>query len=246
MKVAVLMLSYERYDTFKMVLDHNLKNAGHPFDLFIWDNGSQDYRVKQLARSIHPYSLYLSDNNVGIAKALNIMMDTAIRLHKYDAVHFMANDILESKNWLSDKVKYLKAIPESGMISICPGEHMYPYGEIAGRPAFVGDVIGNCMISRQVYDAVGKFREDFGRYGPIDNDYNVRCQMKGFVNYYIPGKSTHLDDHNNTLYGYDKAASVQATWPVHVASIQEYINNPGRVYIAPDGETTMNMAEYVP
>jgi len=240
------MLSYERYDTLKKVLDHNLKNAGYPFDLFVWDNGSTDSRVCSLIESYSPERHYKPCKNKGIAPALNFMMSVSF-LRGYDAVHFMANDILEPDNWLLSKVQYLQAIPSSGTISHCPGDTGYPYQEIAGRPMFPGDVVGNCMISRQVYEQVGSLREDFGNYGPIDNDYNTRCRIRGFINYYIPGMSIHLDDHNNTLYGYDKAAIVQKTWPVYVGSIAEYMSNPESCYIPPDGQHTLEMDQhYVP
>ncbi|HWV64365.1 hypothetical protein [Chitinophaga sp.] len=244
MKVAVLMLSYERYDTLKRVLDHNLANAGHPFDLFIWDNGSKDERVLKLFNKSEVKTIYSSHTNEGIARPFNFMLSGLDNL-QYDAYHFMANDILEPDNWLYSKIKYLEAIPNSGMIAHCPGDTGYPYNEIAGRPLYIGDVIGNCMISRQVFQKVGAFREDFGLYGPIDCDYNTRCRIAGFINYYIPGKSIHLDDGDRNLYGYNKDEAVAKTWPVYVDSIDGYLADPDSIYKVPDGETNFNAEQYV-
>ncbi|MBC9913174.1 glycosyltransferase family 2 protein [Chitinophaga varians] len=273
MKVAVLMLSFERYETLKHVLEHNLANAGYPFDLFVWDNGSQDDRIPELIRWHEPKHFYPAKENKGIAAPLNDMIRFAYSLG-YDAFHVMANDILEPDNWLSDKVEFIKLLGKlhiplvngkllgspnhttvsSGMVSIPPGEHNYPEVtpcfDASDRPNIVGpiryypgDVIGQFLITREVYEAVGAFREDFGYYGPIDNDYNVRCAAKGFVNYYIPGQSIHLGD-DNPGYGYDKGTVVQETWPRHVENVYRYLEDPTTAYIPPSGECTINMKQF--
>lgn len=243
MKVAVLMLSFERYDTLKRVLEHNLANAGCEFDLFIWDNGSKDERVLSMLRKTGGKVFSLVSNK-GIAYPLNVMMLYAYN-RGYEAFHVMANDILEPNNWLADKVKYLSAFGKSGMISICPGPIPYMPSYLSmDMPFYFGDVIGQFMISRQVYEQVGRFREDFGHYGPIDNDYNARCIAKGFVNYYIPGQSIHLGD-DNPGYGYNKHQVVAATWPVHVQNTVKYAQDPDSAYLAPENnDYTINMDQF--
>lgn len=246
MKVAVLMLSYERYDTLKRVLEHNMNNAGHPFDVFVWDNGSKDIRVHEL---LEEYADYINCNgvNAGIAYPLNRLTKLAYS-EGYDAFHVMANDILEPDNWLVDKVSYLTSSIQtkerSGMISISPDPIPYKESYYCGKKVYIGDVIGQFMISREVYEKVGGFNEAFGYYGPIDNDYNARCRLSGFLNYYIPGQSEHLHDASGENYGYDKAALVAKTWPVHVANVERYRANPETCCIPVDGEHLINMKQY--
>ncbi|MEZ2446115.1 glycosyltransferase family 2 protein [Chitinophaga sp. RCC_12] len=243
MRVAVLMLSYERYDTLKQILEHNMNNAGYPFDLFVWDNGSKDERVIPLLDSVAKI-VWKCDRNYGIAAPFNVMIDHCYRCG-YDAFHVMANDIFEPSNWLADKIRYLAGIPMSGMISICPGEMPYlPSYLSMDLPCHMGDVIGQFMISRRVYEKVGGFNEEFGNYGPIDNDYNARCAVSGFVNYYIPGQSQHIDSSPADLYGYDKAAAVAKTWPIHEANVRKYSENPESAYIPVDGECIVNMKQF--
>lgn len=267
------MLSFERYDTLKRVLEHNMANAGYPFDLFVWDNGSKDQRVKDLLKVSKYHSLWLMRENSGIAKPLNDMMQCAFN-EGYDAFHVMANDILEPDNWLRDKVGFIQLLDKphiplvngrllgspnhttvsSGMVSIPPGEHNYsevtPCFDPSDKPDidgpiryYPGDVIGQFMISREVYEKVGAFREDFGHYGPIDNDYNARCAAMGFVNYYIPGRSIHLGS-DNPGYGYDKATVVHETWPRHMDNVCRYLEDPSTAYIPPAGECTINMKQF--
>lgn len=268
-----MMLSYERYETLKQVLEHNMNNAGYPFDLFIWDNGSQDKRVLKLLSEQNAAVVY-ANKNEGIARPFNELMDSCYLLG-YDAFHVMANDILEPDNWLADKITMIGALNKlhiplqngellgsptfvrvkSGMVSIAPGSHNYPevtpcFHEAdipaAGYPSvyYPGDVIGQFMITREVYEKIGGFNEEFGYYGPIDNDYNARCAATGFVNYYIPGQSQHIDTSPADLYGYNKAAAVAKTWPIHVENVKRYQENPESCYMPVSGECIVNMKQF--
>jgi GT2 family glycosyltransferase len=244
MKVAVLMLSFNRYELLKKTLPHNANNAGYPFDLYIWDNGSTDIRVRQYLDSLHNVkSVIFNKENAGIAKPFNDMLN--VIWQDYDAFLFMANDIKEPKNWLLHRVTYAQVIPESGMISVACGPHNYRQTTINHLPVYAGDVIGQFMITRKVFEKVGYFREDFGLYGPIDNDYNIRCRQLGFVNYYIPGiTANHLDDKDDKKYGYSKKDKVKETWQQFTQDVQRYADTEA-CYIPYDGQLTMNMKDYV-
>lgn len=246
MKVAILMLSYERYDTLVKVLPNNLAKAECEVDLFVLDQGSKDQRVIDFLRNFDYKAAGVGfgvtsfgESNTGIAAGFNRLISYAHSLG-YDAFQFMANDILEQPGWIARKVEYLQAIPHSGMVSIPCGDHGYPSRKMAGLWLNAGDVIGQFMLSRQAYEKVGAFREAFGKYGPVDNDYNTRCTKAGFVNYYLPNhRAEHLDDYDNDLYGYDKAEAVAKTWPQYMDTLSE----PG--FYFPPGEYSINAKEYV-
>lgn len=251
MRVAVLMLSYNRYELLAETMIKNREIAGRPYDLFVWDNASTDERVGNLLlkmeRDTYIKKLWFNPYNVGIAKAFNEML--AYVRNSYDAFVFMANDILEPVDWLADRVKYLDVFSNSGMISQSPHQVRpnYPAHRFPARKdllIYPGDVIGQFMISKQVLDKVGAFRDDWGEYAPIDNDYNYRCSRAGFVNYYIPGMAVHLDEAEPTNYGYDKQQRISETWAMHVAGLSQY-NDPANIYKPLPGELTHNMRDHV-
>jgi GT2 family glycosyltransferase len=244
MKVAVLMLSFNRYELLKKTLTHNVNNAGYPFDLYVWDNGSSDIRVRQYLETLpNVKSVVFNNENAGIAKPFNDMLNVICQ--DYDAFVFMANDIKEPKHWLLHRVSAAKAIQSSGMISVACSPHNYRLTVINGMSVYTGDVIGQFMITRQVFEKVGYLREDFGLYGPIDNDYNIRCRQLGFVNYYIPGISAiHLDDKDDKKYGYSKKDKVKETWQQFTQDVQRYADTEA-CYIPYDGQLTMNMKDNV-
>lgn len=241
MKVAIIMLSFERFDTLSRVLPNNLQHADGA-DLFVLDQGSADPRVLPLLKE-HAKEVFTLPDNVGISKGFNFLLKYCYDLG-YDAFQFMANDILEGAGWISQKVGYLKAIPNSGMVSIALGDHGYKSRQVNGAWINPGHVIGQFMINRTAYEELGALREDFGKYGPIDLDYNVRCERFGRVNYYLPIlRATHLDDYANQLYGYDKAKQVQDTWPSFVNSAAMY-EDLAYCHI-PNGEYTINAEQFV-
>lgn len=241
------MLSYNRFEIMPDVLQHNCDTAGYPFDLHVWDNNSSDNDIQDFFNQMYERgdlnSITYCTENVGIAKAFNSMLSKLG--DQYDAFVFMGNDIKEPPMWLYDRVKYLEAFPMSGMISISPHAVRPDYPELmlSGMPFYAGDVIGQFMISKQVLDRVGSLIEYFGKYGPIDNDYNLRCSIAGFVNYYIPGKAFHIDESTPTDYGYNKQECIAETWPIHVKSISNY--NACNIYLPLPGDLTINMKDHV-
>ena len=149
--------------------------------------------------------LFVQDN-YGIAAASNNVLRRAYE-EGYQAFVIMGNDILMPDGWLQDFVKHASAL--SGMIA-------YPIGTERWEVSYEM-VISSFFITRRVVDRVGLFDERFDPYGAIDLDYNKRCNEKGFVNFYLPGKvSNHIHDHDGVeLYGFSKTEMVQKTWALH-------------------------------
>lgn len=240
MKVAIIMLSYERFDTLVKVLPNNLLDAPDA-DLFVLDQGSTDPRILPLLKD-YAKEVFTLPDNVGIPRGFNFLLKYCYDLG-YDAFQFMANDIAEPAGWIKEKVKHLQAIPNSGMVSIALESHEYCSKNVNGMWVNPGHVIGQFMISRGAYEKLGALREDFGKYGPIDIDYNIRCERLGLLNYYLPGlRAQHLDDRANDLYGYDKAKQVSDTWPDLIESVSRY-DNTEYCHI-PNGEYTINADQY--
>ncbi|GEP95555.1 glycosyltransferase family 2 protein [Chitinophaga cymbidii] len=240
MKVAILMLSYERFDTLSKVLPSNMVHAAGA-DLFVLDQGSTDPRVLPFLKE-YAKEVFTLPDNVGISKGFNFLLKYCYDLG-YDAFQFIANDIMEPVGWITEKVKHLQAIPESGMVSIALADSGYCTKRVNGMWIHPGHVIGQFIISRATYEKLGALREDFGMYGPIDLDYNLRCEKLGLINYYIPClRAVHMDDRANDLYGYDKAQKVSDTWPEFINTVSRY-EDRSNCHI-PNGEYTINADQY--
>lgn len=186
MKVAVILLDYERHDYTQQVKDVNLKNAGHDFSLITIDRK-------------------------GIAAALN---EGIIKARGHDAIVTMANDILMPDGWLQAMVKAATAIPKTGMCGIHCVETLPPIQEINGIPVHPNDAaFGNALIPFTAINTIGYFNEDHDPYGMQDSDYGIRLKMAGFISYYLPGlRSRHIghDVGSDTPYRKMKDEGLQA------------------------------------
>lgn len=93
MRVAVLSLTRDRLDYTKRNFALLRENAGCPFDLYVFDNGSIDGTGNWLMDEDDAGRLYArwSPDNIGICSALNRLLDSA-GAENYDVVVRFDND----------------------------------------------------------------------------------------------------------------------------------------------------------
>jgi GT2 family glycosyltransferase len=218
MKVAVILLTLDRLELTKRVIDKNFYNSGLDADVFLIDNGSTKENFEAVIKH-YPYfkKTYQFKKNKGIATAINKGIEFA---KGYDAVVTLANDILMPQNWLINMVNSIKE--DTG----CIGIHC-----VEGLPDLVDgyhysqSVFGNVLIAANALKAVGKFNTDFDPYGMQDADYCYRLHKSGFKNYYLPNlKSEHIghDVGNGTEYRKMKDDSLAKAGEIWTKAIEHY------------------------
>lgn len=109
----------EMLDVLKLSLTSLRENAGLPFDLLVYDNGScKEARELLLAEyeAGHIQTLILSDRNMGKGGAWNVMLQAA----PGEIVAYADNDVLYAPGWLHESVKVLDAYPNVGMLTSRP------------------------------------------------------------------------------------------------------------------------------
>ena len=156
-------------------------------------------------------------NTEGIANALNEGLDE-FKNGDYDSIAFVANDILEPKDWLLKKLIALEKYPNAGIIaSTLEFERLVPNNEY---------IISNWIIRKEVIDKVGYFNESMFPYGPIDLEYCERVWVAGFKTYYACNYlAVHMGSHaQGNEYGYDKQEMVNKYWSQYTLDIQNYKN----------------------
>ena len=94
-------------------------NAGLPFDLMLFDNGSceevQQYLLDEFNTGNIEY-LLLSQKNLGKGGAWNLLFGGA----PGEIIAYTDNDVLFSKNWLKESVSLLETFPNVGMVTARP------------------------------------------------------------------------------------------------------------------------------
>jgi glycosyltransferase involved in cell wall biosynthesis len=127
-RIAVALLNYipflsgfyaETLDVLKVSLESMRKDAGLPFDLMIFDNGScaevRDFLIQEKEERRIQY-LILSEKNMGKGGAWNVMLAGA----PGEIIAYTDSDVLFSPNWLSRSVELLETFPNVGMVTARP------------------------------------------------------------------------------------------------------------------------------
>jgi GT2 family glycosyltransferase len=158
---------------------------------------------------------FVAINTEGVANAMNEAIDIA-GVDGYDAIAYLANDIVEPKDWLNKKVKALKYYPQAGIVASSLDRVRVGVNS--------EHIISNWLLSMKVVEQIGIFNESMFPYGPIDLDYCERANLAGFNTYYVKDcLAEHLGGHaTGDEYGYNKAELLQKNWAKHEADIKAY------------------------
>ena len=127
-RITVALLNYipflsgfyaETLDVLKVCIESMRRDAGLPFDLMVFDNGSclevHEYLAKEKEEGRIQY-LILSEKNVGKGGAWNVMLAGA----PGEIIAYTDSDVLFSPNWLSRSVEILETFPNVGMVTARP------------------------------------------------------------------------------------------------------------------------------
>jgi len=109
----------ETLDVLKVCLESMRRDAGLPFDLLVFDNGScaeaRDYLLREQAEGRIQYLMF-SEKNLGKGGAWNIMLAAA----PGEIIAYADSDVLFSPGWLLRSVEILETFPNVGMVTARP------------------------------------------------------------------------------------------------------------------------------
>ena len=124
-RITVALLNYipfisgfyaEALDVLKVSLESMRVEAGLPFDLLVFDNGScaevRDYLIGEKEAGRIQF-LLLSEKNLGKGGAWNIMLAGA----PGEIIAYTDSDVLFYPAWLSRSVELLEKFPNTGMVT---------------------------------------------------------------------------------------------------------------------------------
>lgn len=127
-RITVAVLNYipflsgfyaESLDVLKVCLESARRDAGLPFDLLVFDNGScaevRDYLIQEKEEGRIQY-LILSEKNIGKGGAWNVIFGGA----PGEIIAYADSDVLFFPGWLARSVEILETFPNVGMVTARP------------------------------------------------------------------------------------------------------------------------------
>lgn len=235
---SIVVPTYNRRDLVKKCVPHNINNSGvdrGSIELIWVDDGSTD-GVDEVIKELNPEISILKKNNEGVFKAYN----SGYVLSSGDWIIKMGSDLLLPNNWLLTLRGYLEAIPETAGIGIpikgfydyCEGGWLGEEKEFYGKRIYLAShLMGFYAFSRELFESVGYFDEDYGWYGPGDWDWAERANRTGELLYYISElKAEHLGDRDEPVIHKKKVDGAVAGERIMK---RKNIDDPLRVYYTP-------------
>lgn len=204
--VSVIIPNFNGLDLLKICLPSLRKQSFKNFEVILVDNGSDDGSVEFIKKNYPEFICLELNKNYGFAKAIN----RGIKKSKGRYLMLLNNDTEVDKSCIEYLVKAAYDHLEVGFISAkilnfykrntvdnagdyldCVGHQLSRgLGERDGTKFKVGYYIflatgSGCLISKEVFDRVGLFDEDFFFYME-DADFFFRAQLAGFKGWFEP------------------------------------------------------------
>ena len=220
-----MMLSRERWGP---CMDH-VKTAW-------FDNGSdrEDFsELQYLSRLYGGHDAHFAeDTNKGIAYAINEMMHYAFEICGAQFVTTMGSDIIEPPSFVHMREAVFNLHKNVGVVATPPQNEKPKYKDTDRLELDVCQPIGNHTYSRELWEAIGYLREDYGIYGPLDLDYCDRAKAAGFLSVQITNwPSWHIGTNNPPDYEAAKQESLKISWKQYLSKRKAYAKGEGIRYV---------------
>ena len=196
MKILALIVTFRAMPWIDRCLA-SLMASGHPADILVIDNGSDDGTVAYIREHFPEVQLRESGANLGFGKANNIGLRYALE-QGYDAVYLMNQDAWVEPSTLELLAAAAGQYPEAGIFSPMQldakgaPDANFAKRVLAGTPIEAGRKSGvpgpvypvpyvmaaHWLVTRRCLETVGLFAPVFPFYGEDDN-YCQRCAFHG-------------------------------------------------------------------
>jgi GT2 family glycosyltransferase len=211
-KIAVIILTWKRYEDTKDCLNSILKSNRLPDELLIIDNGSNDgsyEKIKSEFAKIPYIRFILNEDNFGFAKGVNIGIMNYLNKTGFSYLILLNQDTVVDEHFIEECFKTMKKDPEIGIV----GPRIYYYNnphkiwhgwiffnrikcgmiipeknkndEQVGVQDRETEFLTGCamMINKHIFKRTGLFNENFFFYFE-DSDFCLKVRKAGYRLWY--------------------------------------------------------------
>jgi GT2 family glycosyltransferase len=239
-KIVVIILTYKQKDKTLECLAYLTAKPDIPFQILVWDNGSQDETVEAVRKDYPQVHAHYHPDNLGVAGGRNAAAKLAIEEMNATHLLFLDNDIwvepgfvgelyapFEADERVGQTQAKLRFMHDRTLINDGGGARInfvlwrvtpVGFGELdqgqRDAPLKCISCGGAMMVRADVFQQLGGFDPLFGPFGPEDLDFSLRLQKSGYQAWYIP-KATGYHEVSHTYgkgYSEDYARHKSRHW----------------------------------
>ncbi len=230
-KLVVIMMTFNQKEMTLRGLENLLSISEPPFEVLLWDNGSNDGTIKAVEELFPRVLTHRHPTNLGVAPGRNAAADLAMGAFKPTHILFLDNDMELEPDFVSELLKPFSRDPKLAQtqaklrffndrqrlndgggckITFWLGRTVpVGYGEIdRGQYDTPRDCVagGGAMIVRaDVFQELGGFDTTFGHAGPEDLDFSLRLAKAGYRTLFVPTAVAYHEVSHTYGRDYDEA-----------------------------------------
>jgi hypothetical protein len=185
---------------------------GPPFDLLLWDNGSNDGTAEAVREAFPEVLVHHHHSNLGVASGRNAASELAIKSFAPSHLLFIDNDMLvmpdfinallgpfKNDSRLGQTQAKLRFLWDTQRLNDAGGARIQfwlgritpvGYGEIDygqyDKPTKCISCGGAMLVRTDVFEQLGGFDATFDPFGPEDLDFSLRLYKAGYYALYVP------------------------------------------------------------
>jgi len=192
MKIAMVMLTFNRLEFTKIVIDNYFKTTKVPHKLLVWDNHSSDGSrewLDRVAKKKYPLRVHLCKRNIGVPDAIRGFFAHP-SYQGMDLVGKIDNDILVQNGWLEGFVEAFEKVPRLGVVAGYnahnPPQSFRKINGVMLNSAKYG-MLGSVWLARHRIFEKYPFREQ-GYAGPWNYFRTLGTRHNVFIAYHRKGR----------------------------------------------------------
>jgi GT2 family glycosyltransferase len=212
-QIVVIILTYNQREKTLKCLSTLLGGEDIPFQVLVWDNGSQDDTLAVVKETFPDVLTHYSEINLGVAGGRNASAQLAVTKIGATRLLFLDNDILVEPGFVCALHQPFEVDPLIGQTQAklrFMHDHRLINDGGGARISFVFWRVtpvgfsepdlgqydtprpciccgGAMMVRSDVFQQLNGFDPLFGPFGPEDLDFSLRLQKAGYKAMYIPG-----------------------------------------------------------
>jgi len=195
---SIIIPTYNKLDFLRQCIDSIRKYTEVPYEIIVVDNASTDGTRDYLKSSALEVRYHVDDHNRGFAGAVNI----GLMMAKGKTIVVLNNDIIVTKNWLSNMLRCLHSDEHIGVVgpttNYISGDQRIdvPYSTIADMHRFAEQyntsdprkwqrtdrLVGFCFLFRRsLLEQTGYMDEGYEVGNFEDDDWVVRVRLQNLA-----------------------------------------------------------------